>query len=150
MASSTQKPQVLPHAEMATPPDSPNREFQNTKKRSQLIDNKIENILSDMRNPGSNPQSPSIKDRLEHLLKTIRDGEASDTAADTLKLKNAETGTVPHNASSEPVTVDQLIWLMEAAFKSKEPLDSAVYGHTSGDQEMPNGRYWSPPCVYHH
>jgi hypothetical protein len=94
------------------------------------------------------PDSP-IKDRLEHLLKTIRDGEPSDTAADTLKFKNVDNN-VRRNASSEPVTVDQLIWLMEAAFELKEPLDSAVYGHTSGDQEMPNGRYWSPPCVYHH
>ncbi|EED11527.1 conserved hypothetical protein [Talaromyces stipitatus ATCC 10500] len=142
MASSSQERQALPNAQVATPPDSPSHGSPPKHAESnQPIVTKIEKLLSEMkRDPGLAPDSqtaPSIKARLERLV-TARDGESSDTAVDTSKLSLVATRTPPNTPrydGSEPVTIRQLIELLEAAVEAKRMSSSHQTGLADCEHE---------------
>lgn len=85
--------------------------------------------------PGSlsDSQAASSFDvQLEHLMTTDQDEKSSDTTVDNSKLHLIANGTLPdtpHHNGAEPVTIHQLIELVEAAVEAK--------GRSSVDQTDP-------------
>lgn len=143
MASNSEKCQEHPHAQVATPPDSPSggSSPKHARKHNQSIVQKIHQLLSDMKgDPGSPSDSqtaPSFEVQLERLMAVTRDGKPSGTAVDAPKPQLAVTRTPPNTPcqyGSEPVTVCQLIELLEFAVEAQgRPSSSRVEHEEHGD-----------------
>ncbi|OKL55245.1 hypothetical protein UA08_09489 [Talaromyces atroroseus] len=120
MASSSQKQNALSSHAQVTPPDSPNHElpFKDVKRGNcQLLLSAIHGVLSEMKAAASPAGShiPPNGDVLEHLETII------------------ETMATPSNDGSEPVTINQLIQILEAAMEQREQLRSADGSTGDGD-----------------
>lgn len=97
------------------------------RKDNELIANAIRGLLSDMKKDtfGSSQPSVYLRDKLERLLESTEDEQSSGSIAEPLKLylpKMRVAPEVPRDDSSEPVTVNQLIGLLESVLESKRSL----------------------------
>ncbi|EED12028.1 hypothetical protein TSTA_001000 [Talaromyces stipitatus ATCC 10500] len=100
------------------------------KRDNELIVNVIRGLLADMKRDtslaGTSQPNGSFRDKLERLLESTEDESSSGTVAEPLKLHHPElrlSPDVPHDNSSEPITVNQLIGLLEAALEPKGSRD---------------------------
>jgi hypothetical protein len=111
------------------------------KKDNELIVNAIRGLLADMKKDtslaGSSQPNGSIRDKLKRLLESTEDESSSDTVAEPLKLCRPElrlSPDVPYDDSSDPVTVNQLIGLLEAALEPKGSLDLSASESAGAEQ----------------
>ena len=125
-----------------TPPDSPNRELpsKDMKKDNELIVNAIRGLLADMKKDnsltGSSQPSGCFRDKLERLLEPIEGEQLSGRIAEPLKLHSPEMRVAPEVPcdNSEPVTVNQLIGLLESALELKGLLDLSATERAGAEQ----------------
>ena len=124
MASNSQKRQEYPYAQVAKPLDNPSRECppKHAEKHNQPIVERIRQLLCDMKGdpglPSDSQTARSFEVQVESLVTTTPDEKSSDTAVNTSKLQVVTTRTPPNTAchnGSEPLTIRQLIELLEAA-----------------------------------
>uniref|UniRef100_A0A093UT74 Uncharacterized protein n=1 Tax=Talaromyces marneffei PM1 TaxID=1077442 RepID=A0A093UT74_TALMA len=129
MASSSHNSKA--QAQFATPPDSPDQETpsRENKRDSQLIANAIRGLFADKKGDtsptGRSYSNGSIRDKLERLLKSTEDEKS---LAEPLKMQR------PLDNGSEPVTVNMLIGLLEAALKPKGSLDLSATERAGAEQ----------------
>ncbi|KAI7977483.1 hypothetical protein EIK77_000316 [Talaromyces pinophilus] len=128
MASNFQKRQDHLHAQVTTPSDRPTHGCspKHAEKHNQPIVERIRQLLCDMKGdpglPSDTQTARSFEVQLDRLVRVARDEKSSDTADDISKLQLVATRTPPNTPchdGSEPVTIGQLIELLESAVEAQ-------------------------------